>query len=663
MSLVLAALNEPVLFMFTTRRDGDPTRAAPFDAIAPDALLRIELEALDDDSARALAAQFPSVGEEARAALVARAAGHPLFLEQLLLNAADAAAEGLPGSVQTLVLARLDRLPSHERHAVQAASVLGQRFSLDMLRHVLQMPAFDITPLVDRRLVQPLGGDEFLFGHALIRDGAYQSLLKSHRRQLHARAGDRFLGRDAALAAYHLDQAGDPRAVGACREAALEESRRYRYDAALSWVQRGLALACAPAERQGMHALQASILLDIGRPDAARQAWQEAADIANGAYEQGRALVGLAACQRLLGGTAEASALLDRAEPLLAAAAGPSEVALEASRMHHLRGGICFILGNADCCLQAHTRALEAAREAGSIEAEANATSGLGDAHYMRGRMRSAHVHYERCVWLSKSHGLGRVEVANAHMAAWTSHYDGPLELALAQVQATIERAVQVKHLRSEMILRLSLVAIRCCHMGRTDHVFEELDRLLSLARTLGAAAFEVQSMAYRAECLWVAGRIDEARALAPDAAAQAVQKAPLFIGAYSLGALALITDDSSERDQALADGSALLARGALSHNHFDFHASAIDALLACGDHERALHHADALALYTVDEPVLWSNLTIDRARALARHLRGERSASLRMALRECSARCAAAGFLLRQRALCAALDADPGDE
>src|SRR5262249_42213132 len=146
-----------------------------------------------------------------------------------------------------------------------------------------------------------------------------------------ARAGERFLGRDAALAADHLDRAEDPRAARACQEAAVEEARRYRFDAALPWAERGRALASTPQERYALQALLASILLDLGRTDAARQAWQQAADLAGDSFQAGRALVGMAACQRLLGGTTEASALLDRAESLLAKAPGQPGVALELS--------------------------------------------------------------------------------------------------------------------------------------------------------------------------------------------------------------------------------------------------------------------------------------------------------------------------------------------
>jgi hypothetical protein len=46
---------------------------------------------------------------------VARAAGNPLFLEQLLRHAEENAEAGVPGSVQNLVQARLDRLEAEDR--------------------------------------------------------------------------------------------------------------------------------------------------------------------------------------------------------------------------------------------------------------------------------------------------------------------------------------------------------------------------------------------------------------------------------------------------------------------------------------------------------------------------------------------------------------------
>ena len=56
---------------------------------------------------------------------IERAEGNPLFLDQLLRTAEEAADKALPGSIQSIVLARMDVLPPEDRRALQAASVLG----------------------------------------------------------------------------------------------------------------------------------------------------------------------------------------------------------------------------------------------------------------------------------------------------------------------------------------------------------------------------------------------------------------------------------------------------------------------------------------------------------------------------------------------------------
>ena len=63
----------------------------------------------------------------------------------------------MPGSVQNLVQARLDRLEPEDRQALQAASVLGQRFAPDALRHLLGRPDYDPARLVRQFLVRPQG--------------------------------------------------------------------------------------------------------------------------------------------------------------------------------------------------------------------------------------------------------------------------------------------------------------------------------------------------------------------------------------------------------------------------------------------------------------------------------------------------------------------------
>ncbi|HEX6015351.1 MAG TPA: adenylate/guanylate cyclase domain-containing protein [Geminicoccaceae bacterium] len=115
------------LLVMTSRSEGDPFDREAWRAEAGDehAPLAMDLEPLDPAEARALAAPFLAANAALAECCVERAAGNPLFLEQLLRHAEESAEAGVPGSVQSLVQARLDRLDPADKTALQAASVLG----------------------------------------------------------------------------------------------------------------------------------------------------------------------------------------------------------------------------------------------------------------------------------------------------------------------------------------------------------------------------------------------------------------------------------------------------------------------------------------------------------------------------------------------------------
>ena len=78
---------------------------------------------------------------------------------------------------------RLTEAAASRIRALQAASVLGQRVPLPVLRHLLDNPAYEAKHLIDQQFLrQDSGGLAFV--HALMRDGIYGSLLKTRRREL-----------------------------------------------------------------------------------------------------------------------------------------------------------------------------------------------------------------------------------------------------------------------------------------------------------------------------------------------------------------------------------------------------------------------------------------------------------------------------------------------
>ncbi len=158
---------------------------------------------------------------EAVQEIVARSDGIPLFVEELTKSLVESGDfQDIPGSLQVLLSARIDRL-GEAKKALQVASVIGRPFDKAFLQAV---GAFDDTTLdaaMDAMLdagllVRTLRKSRVMyrFKHALIQDVAYETLLRSRRREHHGRVAEVLLRDstpetvdDPELIAYHLSHA------------------------------------------------------------------------------------------------------------------------------------------------------------------------------------------------------------------------------------------------------------------------------------------------------------------------------------------------------------------------------------------------------------------------------------------------------------------------
>src|ERR671932_181585 len=179
------------------------------------------------------------VAPEARARIVEASEGNPLFAEQLLAMLVDggylARENGswratrdlseldVPPTIHALLAARLDHLEPEGRAVVEPASVVGLVFPKDAVAELAPDGVRDgldghLDTLTRKQLVRPHADAQvsYRFNHILIRDAAYQGLLKRTRATLHKRFvewADR-VNRDRDRAAefeeilgYHLEQA------------------------------------------------------------------------------------------------------------------------------------------------------------------------------------------------------------------------------------------------------------------------------------------------------------------------------------------------------------------------------------------------------------------------------------------------------------------------
>lgn len=165
-----------------------------------------------------------------------RAAGNPLFAEEIVRHLVDvqalvrskggqwildALAEDLmlPDSVEGVIAARVDALPDGPKRCLGVAAVLGRSFDRRVLAAMDDDALLDghLAELGVRSLIRARSSAEptgFIFTHALVRETAYESLLRKRRRDLHLRAARALeqvfphrLEEHAGVLAYHYTRA------------------------------------------------------------------------------------------------------------------------------------------------------------------------------------------------------------------------------------------------------------------------------------------------------------------------------------------------------------------------------------------------------------------------------------------------------------------------
>ena len=406
-------------------------------------------------------------------------------------------------------------------------------------------------------------------------------------------------------------------------------TEEFKYAEALALVERGLPLANAQAVQFKLRLARARLLLENARAAESIEAGRAALEVAQKGMERALALIEIAAGMRVQDHPAEGLAFLEEAESL----AEHAGMTLELSRLHHLRGNLLFGMGRATQCQQAHELALEFARQAGSVEAQASAMGGIGDALYAQGRILTAHETFARCVALAREHRFLRVEVAYLSVLGWTSLFQMDIAGSLAATATGIELAQRVSHWRSEMMTRVQRAIADGWFLGNVRAARPHLDRALEISRSAGNHRAEALCWSCYGLLALREGDLEASRAHAASALELAGQSDLIQVGALVFGVLARAERDPASRRKAMAAGEEILSRGAPPHSHLIFYDLAIEASLDDGQWEEAERYCALFDAYTAAEPFPLSQFVSKCGRALSRVGRGESGTELLMQL------------------------------
>jgi class 3 adenylate cyclase/predicted ATPase/ABC-type transport system involved in cytochrome c biogenesis ATPase subunit len=224
----------PVLALFTFRPEFEPPWVGlPNVGTLP--LGRLDRNDVESIVARVTGGRV--LPGEVMKQIIAKTDGNPLFVEELTKAVLEAGvliedAEGyrlagplpplaIPETLQDSLMARLDRL-APVKEIAQVGAAIGREFSYSLMRALVgrdesalkhALDQLERAELVFRRGEPPEA--IYSFKHALVRDTAYESLLKSRRHQLHGRIAraleERFpdvVASEPEIVARHFTEAG-----------------------------------------------------------------------------------------------------------------------------------------------------------------------------------------------------------------------------------------------------------------------------------------------------------------------------------------------------------------------------------------------------------------------------------------------------------------------
>jgi len=477
---------------------------------------RVVLQPLSEDESSQIVDHLigdAPLPREVRGRIVKASEGNPLFVEQMLSMLVD---DGLiakdergrwvvkgelqqlsvPPTISALLSARLDRLGSEEKAVLERGSVVGPVFYGGAVRWLSPEPLRPRVPgslasLERKQMIRPdtsdvSGEDAYRFHHILIRDAAYNGLLKRARVELHETLAE-WLEQVAAsllefeeVIGYHLEQA-------------------YRYRVELGTRDD----AAREVGRRGAHRLSAA-----GRRAFARGDMPAAANL----LERGASLLDANDPLRLalvpdLGEALDAMGEFDRALGLLAEAeeaarlAGDPSLEAELAVVGALVRTSTVAEGKTEVLLREAERAIPILEEFRNYAGLARAWRLVAFIHGTAGRYGKVEEALQRVIDNARLAGDRRQERRSLPNSAFNALY-GPTPIAEAIARCESLLAKSTDDRRAEALVRGALAQLRAmrgefdearelCLQSRT--ILEDLgERVLAASRSVDSARVEM---------------------------------------------------------------------------------------------------------------------------------------------------------------------------
>ena len=309
----------PLLIVITSRYHDDGTQPTfALDEEMPTLILDLDVLSRADLEEQAAAILAGPIDPGLLTFLWERSHANPFFVEQILLHFREMSAlvqtpagawgleaipTDLPADVNTMLIARIDRLAQQVKQVVQVAAVLGREFDVQLLSTMLRVDVLPEVQQAEREQIWSLLHElRYIFKHALLRDAAYEMQLRARLRELHTTALAAYeylyatdLSAHYNALAYHAEQSGDEAKQRTYFSLAGDTAQAaFANEAALYYYGRLLPLLPDTKTQLKIHLKRGAVSELIGKWEDAETAYRAALACATGD------VVATARCQQAL---------------------------------------------------------------------------------------------------------------------------------------------------------------------------------------------------------------------------------------------------------------------------------------------------------------------------------------------------------------------------
>jgi tetratricopeptide (TPR) repeat protein len=635
-------LDEAALLLIGTHRPDWTPRWA---AYGPECFTELVLPRLNDDESLRLVGEVVTrtqLSDTLVQAILRRAEGNPLFLEELTRAVADGGeptqSASVPDSLRAVLSARIDRLADAPKRLLQIAAVLGREFPRDLLEQMWDGPGSVAAHLAELTRLDFVHEQEagpepvHAFNHALIQEVAYETLLSAPRRALH----------EAAARAIESECA--ERMERGWERLAYHWTRTARADKAVEALRRVASRAMATyANAEALAALREA------EPHAA--ALGDERIVVELAIER-------AQVQFLLGQLTDAVAELEALDPVVERLADRSLTGLYHFRLAAVRG----MLGQTARAIQHGERALAEAEAAGDVAVAGKAHYTLTRECFWSGDFRRGVEHGRKAMVLLEQSGerwwlamtnwmqalsyieLGRFDqalesaafaaaiadrVGDARLASYAAWARGWAQTTRGELAAGIEaglRAVELAPDELALALASSFLGIGYVENGDAEAALPLLERASGTFTRLHFPQLEGLVVIFQAQAHLQRGDQERAAALVTRGLeiVRGHAFAPVIVLARTIeSALARARGDLAGAEKLLLEGLALAEQRETRHTAGTVHLALAELAQARGEPAELAHHlAEAHARFVETRAPVWAARAADFARAAGVALR-----------------------------------------